>query len=154
AECLRHQTDRFHIQGEATKQSIEREVSVGWSSGAKELRVHAKITDLAGYLGNLDALVVSFDQLPIVRGAPAERRKFLDRGIAQLKKSYLHLLAQFHHALRQRNNALQRIREGAATIAELTAWDRIFADLALAVTRERALHVEQLNMHLPAVQFS
>ena len=91
-----------------------RNLAVSWSSGQKILSLNGKAVPVVRYLGNLDALLMSFDQLPVVRGSPGERRRFLDRGIMQLKKTYLQMLAEFHHALRQRNRLLELIRASEA----------------------------------------
>jgi len=153
-QCLQQGESQFFLQGEVRRNGIDRKIVLSWQAGVRDLRLHDKSALPLHYLGNLDALAVSFDQLPIVRGAPSERRRFLDRGIAQLKKAYLHTLADFHRALRQRNGLLLRIRSGTAAIGELEPWEEIYADLALAVTQERERYVQRLNEHLPAVRFS
>ncbi len=153
-ECVRYQRERFWIYGDVQKKVLERSLFLEWQAGSRELRVNEKAESILDYLGNLDALVISFDQLPIVRGAPEERRKFLDRGIAQLKKSYLYTLAQFHHVLRQRNHLLVQIRDGSAQISDLEVWETIYAERALSLSAEREHYVEELNKTLPEVRFS
>ena len=154
SECVRYQKDRFWIHGSVQKKSLERLLLLEWQAGNRELRVNEKTESILGYLGNLDALVISFDQLPIVRGAPEQRRKFLDRGIAQLKKAYLYSLAEFHQVLQQRNHLLVQIREGSAPVSDLEVWEPIYADRALFVSAERERYVEELNRTLHQVRFS
>lgn len=153
-ECARFGSQEFWLSGEVCKRSIYTGLTLRWGNGGKELRVNNKAQPLLEYIGHLDALVISFDQLPIVRGAPEQRRKFLDRGIAQLRKTYLHVLAEFHHTLRQRNHLLTQIRHGSASVTDLEVWESIYAERALVVSSERERYAEELNRVLPEIKFS
>lgn len=59
----------------------------------------------------------------LVRGAPEERRRFLDWGVFHVEPSFLETWQQYRRALEQRNAALRR---GATTDA-VRAWDEPLA---------------------------
>jgi DNA replication and repair protein RecF len=154
ADCVQHGTAEFMIAGKVERASLDRTLEIRWSAGGKKLKINGKETSILEYLGNLDVLSVSLDQLPVVRGGPSDRRRFLDRGIAQLKKIYLHKLAEFHRVLEQRNGLLARIRIRAAHPSDLEPWDPIYAEKCEAVSVERQCYVDRLNDALAEVEFS
>ncbi|MBI2822066.1 MAG: DNA replication and repair protein RecF [Acidobacteria bacterium] len=153
-ECVQHRAAGFSVSGRVHAKQTEPEIAVCWRLGTKDLHINDKRASLFQYLGNLDALIMSFEQLPVVRGGPEERRRFLDRGIVQIKKTYLKTLTEFHHILRQRNELLARIHKDKARAAELQPWQALYAERALEVTAARSQYVQRLNALLPEVRFA
>ena len=112
------------------------------SSASKRTRVNdvpRRSIDAVGL-----ANVVSFapQDLELVEGAPAYRRKFLDVMIAQIDPVYVRVLSHYGKVLAQRNSLLKRIRNGEARIDQLHFWDTELATAggALAATRRKTVN--------------
>lgn len=75
----------------------------------KQLRING-ITEqrIASLVGNLGTVFFSPDDLQLVKGAPAGRRRFLDIEISQLSQTYLHHLIAYTKVMQQRNTLLKR----------------------------------------------
>lgn len=75
----------------------------------KQLRING-ITEqrIANLVGNLGSVFFSPDDLQLVKGAPAGRRRFLDIEISQLSQTYLHHLMAYTKVVQQRNTLLKR----------------------------------------------
>jgi DNA replication and repair protein RecF len=94
-------------------------------------------------LGRFPTVVFSSQDLQLVRGAPALRRRWLDLTLASIDAHYLRTLQVFTRALAGRNALLKR---GDASDAELGAFEQALApaaansfDCARKVSRVSAL---------------
>ena len=63
------------------------------------------------------------DDLQLVYGPPAERRRYLDVLISQHDRTYLKSLQRYQRVVSQRNHLLRMIRDGASRAEELEFWD-------------------------------
>jgi DNA replication and repair protein RecF len=96
-------------------------------------------------LGTLNAVQFSSLDLDLVRGAPGQRRDWLDRLVTQLEPYYAHLQQQYQQVLRQRNTLLRRSpARPEPSPAELAIWDAQLVSLGIRVIRRRARALERL----------
>jgi DNA replication and repair protein RecF len=89
---------------------------------------------LGDALGQLGAVIFSPADVDIVRGSPAERRRFLDIVLSLNRPGYLNALQRYRQVLRHRNAALRNGRSAAA----LPAWDDALIENGAPVMRARA----------------
>jgi DNA replication and repair protein RecF len=108
------------------------------------LLVNGERVTLANYLNATTVFAYSSARLEIIRGAPEERRRFLDRGVASINPAYLDELTRYSRVLKQRNALLQAVGVGDAPAAMLDPWDEEFVAAAELVTTSRAAYTEQL----------
>ena len=87
-------------------------------------------------LGCLNVVMFAPEDLSLVKDGPAERRRFLDMAISQLRPSYYYTLQQYNNALKQRN-ALLKDPDGLDYDA-LACWDEQLANLGAVVVLARA----------------
>lgn len=81
--------------------------------------------------GRVNLVLFTPDDLQLVKGDPALRRKFLNMEIAQISPVYYDLLAQYNRVLQQRNRFLKQCREREKLEeAQLSVWDGALARLA------------------------
>jgi DNA replication and repair protein RecF len=92
----------------------------------KQIRVNGVPRRASEMVGLLNAVLFSAEDLEIVYGAPAERRRYLDVMLCQVSRPYLRSLQRYQHVVAQRNSLLRRIREGRAQVVELEFWDQAF----------------------------
>lgn len=75
-----------------------------------------RMSDFIGWLG---VVIMSIDDIWIVRGAPSKRRAFLDWTIAKISPAYAADLAEYRKVVRQRNRHLQtQAGDGAEELLE------------------------------------
>lgn len=91
------------------------------------------------HYGSLNVVMFSPEDLQLVKGEPALRRRFLDMQIAQTDPVYYDLLVKYNRVLQQRNKLLKALREqtGTDTDTQLTVWNRELSALAAEVVRKR-----------------
>lgn len=91
---------------------------------------------LSALLGQMPAVVFSPDDLFLIKGGPALRRKYLDLTILQLDAGFLPHFQQYERALKQRN-ALLRQRAGGLE-SQLSLWDEPLAEHGAAIFKKRS----------------
>jgi len=97
-------------------------------------------------LGVLRVSVFSPDDLALVKGAPGERRRFLDDTLVSLAVKYDAMRLELERTLKQRNTLLRQAGGRLDSDAGLTldVWDTKFADLGDRFGHARATLVERL----------
>jgi DNA replication and repair protein RecF len=128
----------------------ERRVTLGYAPGQrKRLTVDGvPAPSLANYAaGGAGVRVVTFfpDDIRIVKGAPSDRREYLDALLATLRPSYARAVAEYARAVQQRNQLLRRIREGISSGRTLATWDRKVVDLGATVLEGRSRAIGPLG---------
>lgn len=112
-------------------------------AGGKELwRDQERVTRLADHLGKFPTVVFSSQDLALVRGAPAGRRRWLDLTLAAMDADYLHALQTYARALAGRNALLKR---GAATGIELAAFEQVLAPAGADLVARRGAGLAALG---------
>ena len=89
----------------------------------KEIRVNRVRRTAADLVGTVGAVLFNADDIQLVQGPPAGRRRYLDILISQGDPLYLKALQRYTQVLRQRNRLLRLLREGRAENSELEFWD-------------------------------
>ncbi len=115
---------------------------------SKRLRVNGVARRQADVVGQLTAVFFSTDDMELVGGPPAERRRYLDVALSQLDRAYLRALQRYGKVIAQRNALLRRIQGGEADPQELVFWDEELAHHGAALLAERAAAVDILAEHV------
>jgi DNA replication and repair protein RecF len=130
----------------------ERDVAIGYAPGQKKrITVDGvpapSLTNFAA--GGAGARVVTFfpDDIRVVKGAPADRREFLDVLLSSLRPSYARAAAEYAKAVQQRNQLLRRIRDGFSSERTLATWDRKVVELGKTVLAGREAALPVLEEH-------
>lgn len=95
-------------------------------------------------LGQIWAVFFFPDDLQLVKGGPALRRRLLDMQLVQLKAAYRERLLAYQRVVRQRNALLADLRPGREALQRLLPWDEHMVRLGSYVMRERAAAVARL----------
>lgn len=132
ADVVRFGAPAFHVRAQTS-----REVGIGYERATKRKRVMldgvepARLTDA---LGAVPSVMFSPADVALVRGAPGERRRFLDIMLGVTSQPYLRSLQAYRAALARRNAAL---RSGGP----VAIWEPPLAHHGAIIWRERAAWV-------------
>ena len=98
-------------------------------------------------IGAINVVMFSPEDLFIVKGAPAGRRRFLDMEISQADPAYFSDLMMLTHIITQRNALLKKIRDEEITDRSmLELWSKPLAKAAASVVKKRLKSVAKLNV--------
>jgi len=100
-----------------------RSVDVQLGSGRTRVQVDGQSVRRASEAnGVLRIIAFAPEDLALVRGDPADRRRYLDQLLAQRRVSYGAALSEYERVLRQRNTLLKDLRAGGGQDDVLGAW--------------------------------
>ena len=131
------------VSGLLHRFGVDKTLSVGLETGEtrrRALLINGERVTLPAYVNAMSVFAYSSARLDILRGAPEERRRFLDRGIASIDPSYLEAVSRYGRALRQRNALL-----ASGSTSSLNAWDEELSNAAAPLQRGRAAYAEALS---------
>ena len=112
----------------------------------KQIEVNGvKIKKLSELIGNLNLVIFTPDDIQILKNGPAERRRFLDMMIGQLRPNYVHNLNLYLKTLEQRNNYLRQIKELNKPENMLEIWDEKLSEYAEIICKYRIEFIKKLN---------
>ncbi len=100
---------------------------------------------LSDIIGKINIVLFYPDNINIIKDGPAERRKFLDIMISQLKPNYLHILNRYLKTLEQRNSYLKQIKFENKREDMLEIWDEKLADLSSQIYKYREEYIEKIK---------
>ncbi|RNM12595.1 DNA replication/repair protein RecF [Nocardioides pocheonensis] len=129
---------------------LEIEINPGRSNRARINR--SPLPKARELLGLVRTVVFSPEDLALVKGDPAERRKFSDDLLVQVSPRYAGTRADYERVLKQRNSLLKTAgvaRRGGASaesaLSTLAVWDQRLAELGAEIMRRRRQLVEDLT---------
>ena len=100
------------------------------------------MTRLADHLGQFPTVVFSSEDLQLVRGAPALRRRWLDLTLSSMDPGYLAALQAYGRSLAARNSLLRRRDPGAAP--EIAAFEQAMAPAGARIVALRTAGIAEL----------
>ena len=98
-----------------------------------------------GLMGEFTAVVFSPAHLALIKSGPAERRRFLDTAICQIRPAYAGALRNYTRALDQRNSLLKDIPYHSELLDTLDAWDERLVQAGERIIRERIGYIGRLS---------
>jgi len=100
---------------------------------------------LSEFIGTVNIVFFSPDDLVLVKGAPSERRRFLDMHIAQMRPAYVSVLNQYNRILRQKSALLKQTMLSKQEKANLLRlWNEQLIPLGTAIMQQRFEYAHRL----------
>jgi len=141
-DLVRHGHDYFHLAAQAQRRDNKVMVEANWWQGAKRFKINGvSQTRVSDILGKINVVLFSPEDMVLIKGTAAHRRRFMDMELAQIHPLYLNALQQYRQVLRQRNELL---RHDKPDTDQLDAWDAQLAQYGNVLIQERDVFVKQL----------
>lgn len=118
------------------------ELKIGLSGREKSILLDGeRIYRMGDFLGQFPVVALSSGDLMLLRGSPADRRRFLDLTLSATDPEYYQNLRHYHRGLSERNRLLKN--EGSD--AELAAFESEVSRAAVFLCQRRAAGMEALS---------
>ncbi|MBX3154569.1 MAG: DNA replication/repair protein RecF [Deltaproteobacteria bacterium] len=136
-----------------TKDDLTRVYEVELAPGSRKVRLDGKAPrPLARYFGAFNVVVFTPDDLGLPRGAPGDRRRFLDRSVFNLEPGYLAVASDHDKVLRSRNAVLRQVGQGTLSGRRadelLDVYDEQLAGLATQIAGARGRFLDRIAPEL------
>jgi DNA replication and repair protein RecF len=140
------QTDKIQIDFEVVPaMQVAGDDARGNASVQKSLRVNGIKRTASEFVGTFNVVAFAVEDIELVTGGPAVRRRYLDILISQVDPAYLKALQRYQKVTTQRNNMLRLIRERRAGLDELHFWDERLCEEGAVIIERRSIAVDQLT---------
>jgi len=117
----------------------------GGRTGATSLEVDGRpVTSAREVIGRAQAVLFWVGELAVVKGAPGDRRHFMNAAIGPMSARYLDDLMRYRRALRQRNELLKQFARGRTDGRLLAPWTHALVEAGAPITTDRASFVAAL----------
>lgn len=143
ASVFRFDSPSVYVAGALERDGVTRTLSVGLEhteTRRRVLMINGEKIALPAYLNAMSVFAYSQSRLEILRGAPEEKRRFLDRGIASINAQYLEQLSRYLRVLKQRNALLAE----DPSASSLDAWNDELVSAAAPIHRARAAYAQEI----------
>lgn len=122
--------------------TIDLELRLG-AATRKQLKINGIAEKkIAKLVGSLAVVLFSPDDLQLLKGPPAGRRRFLDLELSQISQTYLHHLMAYNRLLQQRNSLL---KQPALDQGLLAVYDQQLVETGAQLVVRRAEAVRRLS---------
>lgn len=140
-DLIRFGTDFFFLEAIFIKHGIEQKLRVSFDGNERKVIYNNTLYHTtSSLLGLLQGVLITPDDLSLIKGGPQVRRHFLDLQIAQIDPLYVHHLTRYTRAMRQRNCLLR-----AKDHITLDSWEHEMANAAAYITKQRYLAIGELQ---------
>ncbi|HEU0186020.1 MAG TPA: DNA replication and repair protein RecF [Blastocatellia bacterium] len=150
-EVVAHGAGEALLRGTVARGGLTKDLQLLITESVKQTFVNGKREAVTRYLGNLNAIAFTADEMQVVRGGPEARRRFLDRGIFFTLPAYLGTLNEYGRVLKQKNALLRDASEAEDPLKFhdlIQPWNDQLVALGAEIHRARVNHVDQLRGRL------
>jgi len=141
---IRHESDSFFLLGGFDFDGVKHEVSCQIQTGHKKIfredgQDYEKMSD---HIGKYPVVLISPSDIDLIKEGSEERRKFFDSMIAQIDHTYLQVLVEYHHCLKQRNGLLRMFQERQYADPDLIdTYDQRLVRTGMEIFKKRAAFI-------------
>jgi DNA replication and repair protein RecF len=154
ADLLRHGEPQARLGARVEKAGIEHVYELVLEPKGRKIRLDGKVPrPLAKYFGAFNVVLFAPEDLQLPRGAPSERRRFLDRAVFNRRGDYMPLAQDYDKVLKNRNALLREVGEGrrpAGVDDMLAVYDQQLAGLAARMATARLAYIDELRARFQA----
>jgi DNA replication and repair protein RecF len=107
-----------------------------------------EVKNLSSYIGTINVVLFCPEDLMIVKGAPSDRRKFIDVEMGQISPSYLKDLIEYKDLLKQRNATLKELsqaKEGNKYYTVLSVIDEKIVSVGIKIIQSRKKFIDLIH---------
>ena len=130
---------------EKGSEDVELDLIVTKIPSKKTLKVNGVQKKAVDFMGNLNVVFFSPDDIGMIHLSPGIRRRYLDLLLSQLDRDYLEDSLNYQQAIKQRNSLLKRISNDEAKEEELEFWDGKLAEFGIRIIEKRKAIIGELD---------
>lgn len=128
------------------QKKVKNTITAQVEKNKSKIKVNGKqVLNRKELIGQNNVVVLSPEEQPITKGAPLQRRQFVDKMFSVSNKKYINTLQEYNRALRQRNAVLQNIKEERSKINQLPSWNSLLSNKAEKLWKERGYYIERFK---------
>ncbi|MDR3600172.1 MAG: DNA replication/repair protein RecF [Desulfosporosinus sp.] len=138
-ELLRWEQSEFHLYGNFLLAHHKVFLESHYRDKKKMVKVNqVPCQRLSDFVGTINVIFFSPDDLAMIKGGPSERRKFIDLHIAQMRPGHVSILNAYNKVVQQKSALLKSYVEKSLKYSQLQLWNAQIIELGEKIIRNRA----------------
>jgi len=147
---VKRDEDHFLIKGVVERGTEKQSLSLYYDMTNKLAMINDdKVPKLSDYIGNLNVILFSPEDLNLIKGQPGGRRKFINLEIGQINRAYLKLMHEYNKVLKNRNEYLKNKKTIDGLYIETL--NEQLAELGGQVYKYRFKFIDDINKELESI---
>lgn len=143
-DLITFQENQLSVQGLVHRSAGKLPLDINLTESGRITKVnHLKQNRLSDYIGHMNVVLFAPEDLQLIKGGPALRRKFIDVELGQIKPIYLSDLSQYNHILKQRNAYLKSSEQ--IDLVFLSVLDQQLAEYGSKIIQHRIDFLKKLE---------
>lgn len=140
----------FYLEAIFCKHAVDQKLRLYVDTKTRKiLHNHTPLSQASHLLGLIQGVVMTPDDIHLIKGSPTLRRQFLDIQLAQVNPLYVHYLARYTKAMRHRNQLLKQ-----KSLRSIESWEHEMAQAASYLVMQRRRWIHTLQIHSQAFYHS
>lgn len=144
-ELVKFGCDRSELSLEFFSDGRDQRMKVNIDSKRKISKNGIDYPSCSKAVGEVRCVVFSPVHLSLIKQGPAERRRFIDIAVSQLKPNYAVLLTEYNRAVKQRNILLKDAAYHSEIYDMLGVWEERIAHYGSRIATYRLSYLERLK---------
>ena len=146
-----HYEAAIELEADSSSHALEDQPSLAEGSVRKRCLIDGRPVRVLDMVGRVRSVAFSPEDVAVVSGPPAGRRRLIDVAISQLDRRYLKALSRYARVMGQRNGLLKAFARDAVSPgsaqarSQLLFWDDELIDAGCIIVARRRELVDQLS---------
>lgn len=150
SELLKHDAEYYVVKAILDNDDV---IMIKKNSVGKKIITHNDIViKQKDLIGEIKTVSFSPEDLTLIKGEPANRRRFLDLQISQTNKQYLDFLMKYNKIIKQRNSLLKEINLGNKKREVIEVWDELYCKVVTEILACRLKYIAILEKIAQKIQ--
>lgn len=133
---INHGKNFFKIKGKIHDQRLVKRLEIDFTNKKKIFLNGKEVKKLSNYIGIFNVIMISPEDIEVIKGSPQVRRNLLNIELSQISKEYIEIYNEYNKLLKMRNDYLKILQTNS--IADFRYLDIITDKLV-----ERAIFIYQ-----------
>ncbi|MFW6305877.1 MAG: DNA replication/repair protein RecF [Bacillota bacterium] len=147
-ELITWEKNKSLVQMLLVKKDYSLKLTLKLEGSSKKVEINnTPLEKFSELIGNLNVVLFSPEDLYLIKGSPSKRRDFINIEVSQVSSYYHHLIKDYNHILRQRNNYLKELKEKRSKNYDmLDIWDEKLITTGSKIIEKRLEVIEKLQI--------
>lgn len=133
----------FYLETLFCKHEVDQKLRIYLEGKERKILYNSTLlSNVANLLGLIPGVIMTPDDVNLIKGSPPLRRQFMDIQLAQVDPLYVHYLTRYTKAMRHRNQLLKQKK-----LLSIETWEHEMAQAAAYIIFQRKLSLKALQIH-------
>ena len=147
---IKYGSNFFKVKIYYYENGIKRNLEIYYDQNGKKTKINSKMQKrLSDFISQYRVIMVSPDELKLIKASPNTRRNYLNIQISQLHKDYLYILNNYNNMIKNKNDYLKKLMiNGNLDHRYLDILDEKIVDEGLKIYNYRKNYIDLINNYI------